>query len=231
MKKIKLTAVLLSLVCLYSACSVSIETKETTAAETTTATTTTATETSVTEVELMESQKPNITQIRSICKLATLSCYYHDVAKSVKEAGTGIWHKGEKDRKFWTEYTGVAKIGVDMSKGHMEIEDKTKTVTIYIPEAEILSIKVDETSVADPIVEGDDSILWYKNEISADDITGAVKDAQDDITAQIQNNSTILVNAQDRAKELIENYIVRLGQATDVKYKIVWKDASEWKAS
>ena len=41
---------------------------------------------------------PDIAQIRTICELATLECYYHNVAKSVKEKGSGLLHIGE-DRK------------------------------------------------------------------------------------------------------------------------------------
>ena len=47
--------------------------------------------------EEAKSTEPDIMQIRSICKLATVECYYHNLAKSEKSAGTGIWHLGEKD--------------------------------------------------------------------------------------------------------------------------------------
>ena len=50
-------------------------------------------------------KEPDITQIRSICNLSTLECYFHNVAKSKKEAGSFL----EKDREFWIEYTGTAK--------------------------------------------------------------------------------------------------------------------------
>ena len=40
-------------------------------------------------------KEPDITQIRSICNLATLECYYHNVAKSEKKAGSGISHIGD----------------------------------------------------------------------------------------------------------------------------------------
>ena len=43
--------------------------------------------------EEAKSTEPDIMQIRSICKLATVECYYHNVAKSEKSAGTGIWEK------------------------------------------------------------------------------------------------------------------------------------------
>ena len=60
--------------------------------------------------------EPDITRIRTICNLATLECYYHNVAKSTKTAGSSITDWFEKDREFWIEYTGVAKIGIDMER-------------------------------------------------------------------------------------------------------------------
>ena len=35
--------------------------------------------------------EPQLEQITSVCKLATLECYYHNVAKSKKSAGSGIY--------------------------------------------------------------------------------------------------------------------------------------------
>ena len=54
---------------------------------------------------------PQIGKVKSICELATVECRYHNVAKSTKEAGTGVLHWGEKERTFWIEYTGIAEIG------------------------------------------------------------------------------------------------------------------------
>jgi hypothetical protein len=151
--------------------------------------------------------------------LATLKCYYHNVAKSTKEKGSGLTHLGEKDRKFWTEYSGTATIGVDMSKGSMEVNGTE--ITIYIPEAEILSIKLDSHTISEPIVEQDNN--WNKNEIGADDVTKAVNDAQESIIAQIENDSSLLVDAQDRAKTLIKNYIDQLNVVFDTEFTIKWQ--------
>ena len=46
---------------------------------------------------------PQASQMKSICELATMECYYHNVAKSTKTKGTGLTHVGEKERKFWIE--------------------------------------------------------------------------------------------------------------------------------
>ena len=95
-------------------------------------------------IETEESQRqlkapsPDISQIRSICELATLECYYHNVAISTKEKGQGLSHIGEKDREFWIEYSGVAKLGINMAKVSMEIQNKD--IVITIPKAQLLGL-------------------------------------------------------------------------------------------
>lgn len=55
---------------------------------------------------------PQASQMKSICELATMKCYYHNVAKYFEEDASGaLWWK--KDRKFWVEYSGVVTIGID----------------------------------------------------------------------------------------------------------------------
>ena len=82
--------------------------------------------------------EPALSQVRSIWQLATLECYYHNVEKSAKTKGTGLAHVGEKERKFWSEYTGVAKIGIDMSDVNMKVDGTS--VEITIPDAKWLYI-------------------------------------------------------------------------------------------
>ncbi len=176
----------------------------------------------VIEEEPIEIKNPEISQIRAICRLATLECYYHNVAISVKSAGSGLTHWGEKDRDFWIEYSGVVRLGVDMSRGDIEINGTD--ITIYIPEAEIISIKADEASFNDPICASDN---WYNNNpIGSDDVTSAVGTAQQVIQDEIINDSSLLISAQDRAKKLIENYINQLGEASGVKFNITWVTVS-----
>lgn len=163
-------------------------------------------------------KEPDLSQIRSICKLATLECYYHNVAKATKDAGSGLSHWGESKRKFWVEYTGIVKIGVDMSRGSMNVDGTN--ITIYIPEAEILSIKPDSASMNDTITESDS---WNSNPIEADDVTKAVADAEQSIRESIEDDSSLLVGAQDRAKKLIENYIHQLGEMSGVEFEILWQ--------
>ena len=165
-------------------------------------------------------EKPDITTIRSICEMATLECYYHNVAKSDKTASRGITHVGEKDRKFWVEYDGVVKLGIDMSKVKMTVENRD--ITITIPKAKVLSVTINEDSYnKDSFIAAKDGI--NSNKITAEDATKAVKEANEEMKETAQENTALLANAQHRAKDLIENYVQQIGKATGVEYKINWQ--------
>ncbi len=165
-------------------------------------------------------KEPDILQVRNIVNLATLECYYHNVAKSIKSKGTGIGGVGEVDRKFWIEYTGMVTLGIDMSKVDMEVNGNE--ITITLPPAKVLGVTIDDDSWnADSYICSQDAI--NKNPITADDVTAAMKDAQENMKTTAEGNATMLNNAQIRAKVLIENYINQLGTIAGVEYKINWK--------
>ena len=165
-------------------------------------------------------EEPDILQVRNICNLATLDCYYHNVAISKKEAEPGISHIGEKDRTFWIEYTGIVRLGINMSNVEMVISGEN--IEITLPEAEVLNITIDKTTL------GEESYIssqdgWNNNKITADDQTEAINKAQNEMKETVDNNSSLLLLAQNRAKILIENYINQLGEAAEITYNIKWK--------
>ncbi|MCM1283554.1 MAG: DUF4230 domain-containing protein [Muribaculaceae bacterium] len=168
--------------------------------------------------------EPDLSQIQSICKLATLECHYHNVAKLHKEKGTGLSHIGEKDRTLWIEYTGVARIGIDMSKVKLSMDGAD--VHITIPGGEIIGecevALIDQNSY----ISSDDS--WFnKNPITAEEQTQAVDEAQENMKVSIENNTALLEQAQARAKKLIENYVDRIGALAGTEYNIIWEESAE----
>ena len=59
--------------------------------------------------------EPKVSQMKSICELAVMECYYHNVAKFKEENVEGIlWW--QKDKHFWIEYSGVVKLGIGVSE-------------------------------------------------------------------------------------------------------------------
>lgn len=162
--------------------------------------------------------EPEESRILTICQLATVKCYYHTVATAEKKPGTGVAHIGEKTTEFWLEYTATAELGVDLSKVSMTIEGDT--ITITMPDAEILNgVSVDSSSVGDPVVAPNS---WYKNdvEISASDVSKAMEKANDDIEEQIESDPLLLITAKRRAQELIQNYIDQITVLSGKKYEV-----------
>ena len=154
-------------------------------------------------------------QMKSICELAVMECYYHNVAKYKEENATGIlWW--EKDRHFWMEYAGVVTIGVDTSL--MNIEVKDENVTITIPPAKVLGCKVDETTLTE------DSFIVAKNsaKVEAEHQTEAFKSAKDKLESEAKSNFTLLAAAQQRVQKLLEDYVTNIGNSVGKTYKIKW---------
>ena len=160
--------------------------------------------------------EPQISQMKSICELATMKCYYHNVAKYTEENASGMWF-WSKDRKFWIEYAGVVTIGIDVSKVKMEV--KNDNVTITIPQAQVLGCKVDETTLTEK------SFVVAKNsaKIEAEHQTAAFKEAQAKMQEAASSDTALLSNAQQRAQKLIEDYVNNIGSCIDKKYKITWE--------
>lgn len=163
---------------------------------------------------------PEEEQVQAICELATLECYYNNVAKSVKKKGKGIKHLLENDREFWIEYEGIAKIGIDMKKVTMDIKDNV--VTVSMPSAELISAKInEETLTENSYVISNDGLL-NKNKITAEDQKAAVNDAQATMIEEVQENKALFERAEKEAKKLIENYIKKIGETSNIEYQIKW---------
>lgn len=84
-----------------------------------------------------ETQTADFSGVTSVCELATLKCYYHNVAKAETEA-SGIFAKWLKTgyKKIWTEYSGIIEYGIDISQVTVSEPDKNGVVTVTMPDAQ-----------------------------------------------------------------------------------------------
>lgn len=163
----------------------------------------------------VEGVVPLASNMKSICELATMKCYYHNVAKYYEAEATGhLWWT--KDRNFWVEYSGVVTIGVDASKVKIDVNDNK--VTITIPPAKVLGCEVDETTL------NEDSFVIAKNsaKVEAEHQTEAFKDAQSKMESEAANDTALLSSAQERAKKLLEDYIHNIEECVNKQYEITW---------
>lgn len=160
---------------------------------------------------------PQPAQMQSICELATMECYYHNVAK-YREEDAKKFLMFAKDKHFWIEYAGQVKIGVDISQ--LAIDVSGQTVTIALPPAKVLGCKVDDTTLTE------NSFIVAKGsaDITAEDQTAAFRQAQKDMLSAAESDSVLLFNARERARKLLEDYVNNISAVTGIPYKIEWKE-------
>ena len=156
----------------------------------------------------------SLTQMKSICELATLKCYYHNVAKITKEKDVLWW---DTTAELWIEYSGIVKLGVDITNLDMQVDQNQ--VTITMPKAKVLSCQVDQTSL--------DKDSYYTNreglgaeKINADDQTEAIKTAQENMLENVESDDSLLQQAEQRAQELLEQYVKNVGNAMGKTYEV-----------
>ncbi|MBE5923348.1 MAG: DUF4230 domain-containing protein [Lachnospiraceae bacterium] len=182
------------------------------------------TEVTTTEIATTEKKVVNklqIGKIQEICELVTLKCQYHNVAKSVKEPGTGIAHLGEKERVFWIEYVGEAEIS--FRAGEIRMEQDGTDVTVWLPRPQVTCHVLHDRWNDDSYVMSTDQVI-QKNPITAEDQTKAIGEAERLMKEKIENNSSLLMTAKEQAKDIIEEYIVEMGKIDGVTYNITWKE-------
>lgn len=165
-----------------------------------------------------EVRTETFSEIRSICELATLKCYFHNVATYEKKPSSifsaGSFQYGYK--KLWFEYSGIVRIGVDFSQVRIEQPGGDK-VRIYIPEAKILSVTCDTDSFTEPMEE---TGVWTS--ITFDDRAEAFAKAQNTMSEAAAENTSLLMQARERTRKIIAEYIRNIGKQNHVDYKIEW---------
>lgn len=167
---------------------------------------------------------PDISKVKNICELSTMKCYYHNVAKATKEAGTGLAHAFEKDRDFWIEYTGIVEISYRTEQVKMKQDGEKITITLPKP---VVTCSVDPDSWNEQSQISAKDQMVQKNPITGADVTEAMKTAQENMEADVRSNTSLLTTAELQAKELIENYINQIGHATGISYQITWEETEK----
>lgn len=151
--------------------------------------------------------------------LVTYEAYYHNVIEYEKKAGSGVTHLFEKNRKLFAEYTGIIKLGINLSK--VKIEVKENEINVFIPKAVIIGEpNVDKDDFkSENFIESDDGI--NKNPITVEDSSKAFDKAQKSMKEFAAKDNELLSIAQKRAKIILEENLKQLGVPKD--YLINWE--------
>lgn len=170
--------------------------------------------------------------VNSICELATLKSFYHNVAIYEKEPEGGnkivndilFWPFGGYTKvgykQFWMEYSGIVETGIDANQITISEPDSNGIVNVYIPEAKVLSVYADENSLTEPLSENG----WFTT-ISGKEKTEAFSAAQSAMRQEAENDQVLLRRSKENAKVLIEKYIINTGNEMGLDLTINWTDA------
>ena len=157
--------------------------------------------------------------ISEICELATLECYYHDVTEETVQP-TGLFQYGFFQygyKKFWIEYDGIAKLGIDASKVKVNGPDNNNTIEIYVPKAQVLDINLISDSMKDPVSE-----TGTFTTITSEDYMRAYAKAQLDIKNYFETNESLLTQSRENAKKILEDFIINSGNTMGAQYNVSW---------
>ena len=153
--------------------------------------------------------------ISSICELATLECYYHNVATLTEPTTFLGIQTGTK--KVWITYSGIVKVGIDAGAVSISEPDAKNVVTVSIPKAEIISTDIDEESINEQFVEGSAT-----SRVNIVNKTNAITDAQKTLRESAESDTSLLLQGRNRAKLILEKYIKNVGSQYGKDYTIKW---------
>lgn len=169
-----------------------------------------------------QKQKPDFSSIKSVCELSTLKCYYHNVATYEKNAHGLLKVFGSGYKKIWIEYSGIVNLGIDINKVDISEPDTNNVITIKIPDAEVQSTSLDKSTLSEPLT---DKGVFTK--ITTEEKTEALSSAQQNMKETAQKDTSLLAQAKEHAKLILQGYIDNLGEEFNEGYTIKWVDVSE----
>lgn len=151
------------------------------------------------------SSEPKITatgltqQLQEIEELATMSYNYTKVGKFSNNLKFNGWDIPLTQKSFLITYDGKLKAGIKMDKIDVNVENNT--IIISIPEIEILSNEIDESSI-----EVYDETKNVFNPISVTDYTTFAKKQKDAVAEEAIENG-LLSEAATKTQNTIKKYL------------------------
>ncbi|MCQ2467047.1 MAG: DUF4230 domain-containing protein [Clostridia bacterium] len=156
------------------------------------------------------------TEINELSELTTVEYLYtnYGSVKSEKNFELTGWKVPFSSKELTIVMDGSLKIGVDCSKIELDVDESTKTITIKVPSAKILSNELFEDTLV--VCEEDDSLF---SEITDEDSSYARQEikskAEDDA-----EDSGMFEQAEEKAAEEVERLLVSIPEVS-ANYTIV----------
>ena len=153
-------------------------------------------------------------QLQAAQELVSVEYHYTNMGKFENQVDFYGWKVPFTTKSFIVSYDGVIKAGVDLSTARVQVDEATQTITITLPEGQILSHEIPEESI-----EVFDETHNLFNPITIEDYSGFQADQQG-VMEEKALQAGLLTQAQDQAEAAVTGLLTPLldeGQALEVR--------------
>lgn len=150
-------------------------------------------------------------------ELTTLQCRYHNVSVHDKEGGA----LGIGKQYVWFEYDVIVDVGIDVKQVKIEGPSDEGVIKIYLPPIEILEAKPDMSTIKKPVHD----VAWGAD-LTTDEEHKIINAGSEKLKADAKTKE-IITQAQESAKEVLEQYVMNVGKLVGEDYKVEWTKDSD----
>ncbi len=145
-------------------------------------------------------EEPDFSGYQEIAELATMDCYYHNVAEINNDGTNYLFGINVGYKKALFEYDGMVTLGIDASKVEISAPDANGKVVISIPPARVLGLPDADESTFSTVYEDTGALT----EIDAKDKSEAYSAAQKSMRESAENDALLMSQARNRAKVILK---------------------------
>lgn len=138
-------------------------------------------------------------QLEAVSELATVEYHYTNMGKFENQVDFYGWKVPLTKKGFIISYDGTIKAGVDL--GEVQVEVSGKTITVTLPEAQVLSHEMDEDSIQ--VFDETQNVF---NPLQISDYTGFTADQKKEVEQRALDKG-LLQEAGEKAGDAVEQLL------------------------
>lgn len=135
--------------------------------------------------------------LRSVQELVSAEYHYTNMGRFENQLDFYGWKVPFTAKHFIVSYDGVIKAGVDFGRIQVEVDEEALTVTVVLPQSEILSHEISEDSI-----EVFDETSNAFNQITVEDYMGFTQEQKSAMEQRAAENG-LLAAASDNARSAV----------------------------
>ena len=143
-------------------------------------------------------------QLRSAQELVSVEYHYTNMGKFENQVDFYGWKVPFTGKSFLVSYDGRIKAGVDLADVQVNVSEAAHTITVTLPESEVLSHEIPEDSI-----EVFDETHNIFNPITISDYTGFAQDQKVAVEQKAIDNG-LLTGATEKARAAVGTFLTLL---------------------